>query len=424
MFVFFHQTPNVWFVRSDDLAADFSNPLASGLMVLLIAVAVVRVIGYLNLMITLFRLEPAVFLFAGMVAFSVFWSADPGETLRRSVIFVAVTLFAGYLILRFSLHEIVGMFAVMFGVSAVLNLAFIVAFPLYGIASDGLWTGVLTHKNSLGYLSALGIPTLLVAARAYPVVRLLFYSAAGIQALLLVGSDSKTMLAATVLTIVLLLLYNGFRALRTLRGAVILGLMGGSAFMAAFATVNIGPLTTWLGKDISLTGRLPLWESLLPVIGERIWIGHGYSAAFGGWFSPIHEAWLQSLWKPNDAHNAYLQIWLELGVIGLVLYLVTFARGLSRAIKISAIVPGAIGLWPLAVFTNAMLLSVTESGMQSDALGWTVYLVATFSAAAYLKHRSWNSRFDQLDRRSPWARAGLEPEAPDPLLSGGGTGAR
>lgn len=388
VFVFYHQTPNAWFIGSADLGADFSNPLASGLTLLLIAVAVVRVLGYFNLLITLFRLEPVVFLFAALAFTSVLWSADPVETLRRGLVFVAVTFFAGYLVLRFSLHEIVGMLAVMFAISSVINMVFIAAFPFYGSDAEGLWTGVLNQKNSLGYLAALGIPTLLIAARSYPVVRLVFYAAAALEMVLLVGSDSKTMLVATLATLVLLAFYNGFRAPRTQRGAVVVGLLGGTAFMAAFATINIGPLTAWVDKDVTLTGRVPLWEALIPVIGERFWLGHGYAAAFGGWFSPIHEAWLQGTWKPNDAHNAYIQIWLELGLIGLALFLIGYVRGVGRAIKISALVPGAIGLWPLAVLTSALLLSVTESGMQSDSLGWTLYVVAILSAAAHLKHRS------------------------------------
>lgn len=421
VFVFYHQTPNAWFLRASDIGPDYSNPAASGLTLLLIAIAVVRVLGYFNLLIKLFRLEPAVFLFAGLALVSVLWTADPAETLRRGVVFAAVTLFAGYLILRFSLHEIVGMLAVMFGISSVINMAFIVTFPQFGIDADGLWTGVLNQKNSLGYLAALGIPTLLIAARSYPVPRLLFYAAAGLEAVLLIGSDSKTMLVATVATLVLLVFYNGFRALRTLRGAVIVGLIGGTGFMAAFATVNIAPLAEWVGKDVTLTGRLPLWESLIPVIGERIWLGHGYSAAFGGWFSPIHEAWLQGIWKPNDAHNAYIQILLELGVVGLTLFLISYFRGVSRSIKVSAIVPGAIGLWPLAIFTNALLLSVTESGMQSDSLGWTLYLVAALSVAAFLKSRN----LDEFGGAIPPpplkpARIESEPEPTGPLFSGDG----
>jgi len=424
VFVFYHQTPNAWFIRPSDIGPDYSNPAASGLTLLLIAVAVVRVLGYFNLLIKLFRLEPAVFLFAGMALVSVLWSADPTESLRRGLVFAAVTLFAGYLVLRFSLQEIVGMLAVMFAISAVVNLAFIVAFPFYGIDDEGLWTGVLNQKNSLGYLAALGIPTLLVAARAYPVPRFIFYAAAGLEVVLLLGSDSKTMLVATAVGLILLAVYNGFRALRTLRGAVVVGLIGGTGFMAAFATVNIAPLAAWVDKDVTLTGRVPLWESLVPVIGERLWLGHGYAAAFGGWFSPIHEAWLQGTWKPNDAHNAYIQIWLELGIIGLVLFLVTYFRGVGRAIKVSALVPGAVGLWPLAVFTSALLLSVTESGMQSDSLGWTLYLVAALASAAHLKHRSLfgDGSDGMTPQPPPMTEADVEHDETGPLFVADGPG--
>lgn len=388
-FVFFHQTPNSWFVRLDQFSpgTEVSNGLAAAVQFLLIIFAFSRVVGYLDLLINIFKLEPLVFVFAGLTFTSTFWSADPGETLRRSVMFVAVALFAGYLIMRFSLDQIVKLLGLMFVASGVVNLAFLVAFPIYGVDDEGRWSGVFLQKNALGYVAALAIPTLIVAARTHRRIRFLFYAAAILQVVLLIRSDSKTMLVAGLGPTVMMAFYHSFRARRTMRGAVVLGMSGLSLFTLAFATANIGLLAGWLDKDVTLTGRVPLWESLIPVILERPWFGHGYQAVFGGPFSPAHDTFISHSWA-GDAHNTVIQIWLQLGLLGVVLFYVAYFRAVSRAIKIAVIVPGTLALWPLTVLTATLLMSITESGIQNDYLGWTTYLIAVLSVAGHLRHRT------------------------------------
>lgn len=386
LFVFYHQTPNAWFVRAEDITVDPSNTLAALATLGLIAISFARVAGYLNAIVHLISLKPLVFLFAALALCSMLWSADPTETLRRGLVFFAVTCFAAYLVMRFALDQILALLSWMFALSAAVSLGFVFAFPFYGIDSEGRWIGVFTQKNALGYVAALAIPTLVLAARVHVRWRMAAYGVAAAHTLLLIMSDSKTMLVAGLLPLLLIVLFNGFRARWTLPGAVIVALVGSAVFSLAFATANLGFLTGLLDKDVSLTGRVPMWEGLLPIIGERLLFGHGFDAAFGGFFSPVHDIWIYNQWA-GDSHNAYIQILLELGVVGLALFVVAFLTGVWGAIKLVAIVPGAIGLWPIAVMSQALLLSVTESGIQSDSLGWTIYVVALLVVAGHLDHR-------------------------------------
>ena len=380
--VFYHQTPNVWFIQlAPNEIIDFSNQIGVAVVLSVCASAFLRVAGRLNLLIRLIKLEPTVFLFAALALTSFLWSADPNTTMRRGIIFMAVTLFAGYLIIRFPLSEIIEIFAWTFVASAAVNLFFVLALPTYGIDDEGLWTGVFRQKNGLGYVAALAVPTLLIAARIHKPQRLIFYSAAALQLLLLIRSDSKTMLVVGVLATLLLPLYNGLRASRTLKGAVLVTLIASSVFSVAIATANVAVLADWLNKDVTLTGRLPFWQELLPIVADRLWLGYGFAAAFGGFFSPVHDAWMYNQWA-GDAHNAYLQILLELGVVGLMLFIISFARALWRALPVISTAPGAAPLWPLVILTQTMISSVTESGLQSDSMGWTFYLVAVLSVAA------------------------------------------
>jgi exopolysaccharide production protein ExoQ len=387
-FILVHETPNAWFRTRTETVLDASNPWLVAMELGLIAFAFARVAGSIDHLLAMVRMEPAIYAFAGLTFASVFWSADPSATFRRGVLFLAVTCYASYLVMRFSLDQIIRLLAVMFALSVVVNTTFVAALPVYGRDADHQFIGVFLQKNSLGYTVALGLPTLILAGRAYPPARWIFYGAAATQLALLLGSHSKTMLVAAVVPTMLIVVYHGFRGRRTLRGAVILSLAGSALFTVAFATANIALLARWLDKDVTLTGRVPLWQNLIPIALLRPILGHGYGATFGGYFSPIHEVWIQNRWNPSHAHNALLQIWLEIGIFGVILFVIVYGRAVARAIKIVAIVPGAMGLWPLVFLTTTLLVSITESGVASEPLGWMMFMVAVLSVSLHLKYRS------------------------------------
>lgn len=382
-FIVFHFTPNAWFVASSE-DGPASNPLYIAATLGLIGMAFMRVAGYFNLLIETIKLEPAVFWFTGLVLVSSLWSADRIETVKAAIIFTAVTLYATYLVMRFSLDQILRLLAIMFSVSAVLNILFVLALPIYGIDDDGLWTGVFSQKNALGFITALSIPVLIIAGREWPGGRPIFYPAIALHAILLWGSQSKTMLVAAVVPTAAIGFFQLFRSSRTLPGAVMVGFIGSGVFAVAFATANIALLADWLDKDVSLTGRVPLWEDLLVVLADRPILGYGYDAAFGGYFSPVHDVWIQNPWDPSHAHNAVLQIWLDIGVIGVLLFLVLYFRSVNRAVRVASSMNGAVGLWPLVFLTMTLLISITESGMTANPLGWMMLVVAALTVSGHL----------------------------------------
>ncbi|MGI9615237.1 MAG: hypothetical protein ACR2QO_20165, partial [Acidimicrobiales bacterium] len=115
---------------------------------------------------------------------------------------------------------------------------------------------------------------------------------------------------------------------------------------------------------------------------------YGYQAAFGGYFSPTHEVWILNDWEPGDSHNALLQIWIEVGLIGVVLFMVVLARAFSNGIRLTAIVPSPVGLWPIMVFSLAVVTGISESGIQSEQLGWLMFVIAALAASYHLQHRT------------------------------------
>ncbi len=388
LFVLQHSTPNTWFLSPDSGTVNTSNPLYVAVIGVLILTGLSRVMGYFNQIINTINLDVAIFGFVGLCLMSTLWSAEPAETLTSALLFAAITAYAFYMVMRYSLEEILVLLSCIFLISGALNLVFVQAFPQYGIAKGGEWSGVLSTKNQLGYLTTLGIPTLLITAMIGRRWRLVCLAGTALLAFLLVMSQSTTALVATILLTVSLPILRIFRASSTLRGAAMLGIFGNGLVIAAVATNQIEVITGWAGKDPSLTGRTPIWEATLDIILERPLIGYGYQAAFGGYFSPAHEIWILNPWEPTDSHNALLQIWIEVGLIGVVLFLAVLARALSNGIRLTAIVPGAVGLWPITMFSLAIVTGISESGIQSEEFGWVMFVIAALAASYHLRHRA------------------------------------
>jgi exopolysaccharide production protein ExoQ len=71
-----------------------------------------------------------------------------------------------------------------------------------------------------------------------------------------------------------------------------------------------------LGKDPTLTDRTLLWSELLKVENNPL-IGSGFESF---WLGDRFQKFAASRWwHPNQAHNGYLEIYLNLGLIGLFL---------------------------------------------------------------------------------------------------------
>jgi exopolysaccharide production protein ExoQ len=382
VFVLVYGTPNRWFVGSIRDLDDPSNPILTLTTIGLIGLGLARVVGAPQMIVAAARREPLLLWLAGLVLASTFWSVDPSLTLRKGLEFFLVTTYALYVVLRYSLKE----FAILAGVAgtigAVLNLAWVLAMPRLGTSPAG-WTGILNHKNVLGLYAPWMILLLVTAARSAPRHRVVFYGAALVQAVLLVGSQSRTALVAAVLAAPLLVVFGALRARRTLPGAVLVGFTATSLIASGLVTLNLGRVTAALGKDLSLTGRLPLWDALIPAVAERPILGYGYEAYFDGPTSPALAVWRIVGWTPSHAHNALFEMALGVGLVGVTVLVLLFIRTTIRSVRHLRRVPGMVGLLPLGIVTLSLLQSVSEAGVARSNGMWLFFGIAALSAGRF-----------------------------------------
>ena len=343
-------------------------------------------------------------LLVGIAVVSVFWSVQPDVTLPRSAALLGTTLFGVYLATRFSLREQLLLVAWTLGISVLASLLFIVALPSYAEFADfrgSAIRGAFIHKNSLGRVMALAAMVFLLFFLSDRRYRWVTGVGFGLSVGLLLLSRSATALVVFLVLLFLLPLYKG---LRWRYGSLVpvliagVGLCGGIVMWLSGSEQNA--LST-VGRDVTLTGRTQLWAAVLDMIWQHPWLGYGYGAFWLGWQGEAAHIGLALIYPqyvnpisgiPPHAHNGFLDLWLDLGLLGLSVFALGFLLAVSRALAWLKSSNAAEGYWPLVYLSFALLFSMTESTtLRLNSMFWVLYvstLLSTFVKPAKLPNGS------------------------------------
>ena len=137
------------------------------------------------------------------------------------------------------------------------------------------------------------------------------------------------------------------------------------------------------GRDPTLTDRTKIWSLLLGM--KTNWLlGTGYESF---WLGPrLQWFWQNSgLGHINEAHNGFLEVYLNLGIVGVLLiswFLIASYRATCRKLSLSGLGPFRLALWTVILF-----FSVTEAGFRSGLM-WFTFLVGAIDVAGRASDRS------------------------------------
>jgi O-antigen ligase len=256
-----------------------------------------------------------------------------------------------------------------------------------GVAYD-YWTGAETlvgatvDKNALGRLclvaSLFAVWEFVVAKNDGRQRTTLINKSAGIVVLvmslwLLIISDSATSLVtflvgATVIAVLgISFIRNRVRHLGTM---VVLGI--GTAAVAGLSFGLAESAVASLGRNLTLTDRTFIWQDILDT-RTNPFVGVGYDTF---WLGERLDRFVSER-KVSSAHNGYLDAYIELGGIGLVLFvglLFNVFRVAKRSLLSTAFDYGRLRIALLIIFA---LYNITESGYKlTTFICFTLFLVA------------------------------------------------
>ncbi len=249
-----------------------------------------------------------------------------------------------------------------------LSLVFIRYFRIIGVNYDPWgflqYVGVTNQKNHLGVLCAFaGVYLLWRMLKRFPRLSYLDAFLFVLAMYLLIISRSATSVVVFItgslfLAIIALLKLDRKSPTKAVIVLLIMlvvvqvlltGYVGDSLLSRFFSATS---------RDVTLTGRVPLWRDLIAIGSRTPILGFGYG---GFWFSNLSAAlWTRHQWRPVSGHNGYLDIFLDLGLVGLILFLFLLVQTYKKTAK-AAGESGRFGQLCYVFFVMIVLHNITES---------------------------------------------------------------
>lgn len=253
-----------------------------------------------------------------------------------------------------------------------LSISIIVVFVVPG-ALDPLfhtWRGLAPHKNVLGQISLMCIILLSITLYQEDTLKQKIITSIYlcIAVVLLIGANSSTNILAFLLFLsssaIFYLQTSIFKQLgigRFIALASIFSFLGIFYLLYTQAPEIVESLNL-TGKDVTtFSDRTYLWEYMMFEISNHPIFGCGFRGFWVVDSLGIERIWSRFLFLPIQAHNGYLDIMNEMGIIGIILLVLLLVRYFLRVNKV-----GGQNFWVwfilIPLFINATETTLFREG--------------------------------------------------------------
>jgi O-antigen ligase len=159
-----------------------------------------------------------------------------------------------------------------------------------------------------------------------------------------------------------------------------------------------------IGKSPDMTGRTKIWKIVLHLIDQRPLQGWGWSSYWVPWVEPYRGLVVINHVPYYQAHNAFLDVWMQLGIVGLGLFILLIGLTFVRLWRLAVRHTSPLYLWPILIFVGIITQNLTESRILVE-IGWVIlvlFAVKVREPAEYLEplgHSPKRARLKRLTRR-------------------------
>lgn len=315
------------------------------------------------------------------MACSILWSGFPVVSLKRFIKCIGAAIMALIVLTETRRVE---------AISAVLRRVFYFHIPLsiitiryfrqIGISWDWSgnaqsWIGIATAKNTLGQVAAISALVFFwerVRRWHEKEGRIIDFMYLGMSLYLLKGSDETVSMTSVSLFVFCMLLFFALHFMRTNLSMVkpflvfmviILIITLSSVISLAISPGQGGSLIKTIildmHRDPTLTGRTDIWRDVLNIASRSPWLGIGFG---GFWIGRIANIpWNADMtWILGQAHNGYVDMYLQVGWMGILLFAGVVFTVISKMDRFFYI-DFEYGRFCMILFVLILFANITES---------------------------------------------------------------
>lgn len=372
--------------------------------------------------ISALRLAPTTLIvFLGWVLVSATWSQDAATTLAGWLALAALAFLA---VVISHVRDTLQTARALGDVLRVLLTASLAVEVLSGILLDmpirflgvegsiamlGPVQGIFGTRNSLGFIAVLALITFLIEYRTMSVrPEVSLYSAilAGVLAVL---SDSPTVLVLAVAVAAATGALAVVRHTPPIRRRTVQWIFGGAVVVGlAVAYLSRHTIIAWIGAARDFSTRADLWAQIVVFVRARPIQGWGWS---GSWNDDFPYGTLNYILREShrSALNAYFDVLLQVGWVGLILFAVFAGLAFVRSWLVASERRSIVYAWTPLILVALLVDSVFESFTLSG-YGWLLLVLCALRAG---QARSWRERIDEASQGTDLPPVGDLPEGSD-----------
>ncbi|GAA2929215.1 hypothetical protein GCM10010458_09570 [Microbacterium luteolum] len=285
--------------------------------------------------------------------------------------------------------------AISLGIEILSGILLDVPFAFLGIqgnlAAGGPIQGLFGSRNMLGFIAVIALITFVIEWRTQSVNPPLAVTSVALAGSLAFLSSSPTVLvlavAVGIVTVALTIVRHASPERRNLVQWM-LGILVALALVVAFALRHQIIALLDAGSDFSI--RASLWNTILDFVAVKPIQGWGW---FGDWARgeyPFTYINFQLDDRHQSALNGFFDVLLQLGAVGLVLFLLLGGVALVRSWLVASVRRSVVYAWTPITLVTLAVDSMFESFTIVGA-GWFMLVLCALRAG---QSRSWRENID------------------------------
>ncbi|QAV69969.1 O-antigen ligase domain-containing protein [Salinibacterium sp. UTAS2018] len=268
---------------------------------------------------------------------------------------------------------------------------------LFDALDGGRIQGIVGNANHLGFLALLALIVFAIQWARGTLTRgssLVWLALAALTLFLARSATVTVALVAVIVTAVAILFIrsrHSDRARATSQIVFFAAIVTATTVLFTFRDVFFGLLS----KSEDLTGRAEIWQSVTALAQQRPVFGWGWVSVWMPWAEPFSGLAQRNGVVQVQAHDAWLDVWLQLGVVGVAAFaaiaITTVVRTWSLAVDRPQRLPGqplaftAGSLAPMLVMVALLVQSIPESRLLGE---YGLYILVIIAVKA--KRPDWS----------------------------------
>ena len=235
--------------------------------------------------------------------------------------------------------------------------------------------GFVGNANLIAFVAVLGLFVFfveyLVSARKQTIA---IASMIGSAAFIALAKSASMWAALLIVVIAAIVAMVAEGKPRPTRHKVYRATLWSSLFGLFLVAVYWVEITDLLGKSSDASGRFFIWQTVWQLVQERWLVGWGWISHWIPGVAPYEGLIVIENVPHFHAHNAFLDMWLQLGIVGLLVFVWLLWTTFVRVWKVAVVHTNPLYFWPLFAFMVIATQALTESRLLIEN-GWMLLVL-------------------------------------------------